>query len=67
MTVSVALSCGFNKDCHYDDSGGINYDHNMFIVQAIAIKGPVTNSIMTFCIMTRKTQHYNTNQHDTVK
>ncbi len=34
MIVSDAPSCGITYDHHSDDSSGIIYDRNMFIVQA---------------------------------
>ncbi len=34
MIISDAPSCGVIYDHHYDNSKGIIYDHNLFIVQA---------------------------------
>ncbi len=34
MIMSDAPSCGVTYDCHSDDSSGVTYDRNMFIVQA---------------------------------
>ena len=31
-------SCGVTYDCHSDDSRGIIYNHNIFIIQAAEIK-----------------------------
>jgi hypothetical protein len=34
MIVSDAPSCGITYDHHYDDSKGINYNRNMFLLHA---------------------------------
>jgi hypothetical protein len=34
MIVNDAPSCGITYDCHSDDSRGIIYDSNMFIIPA---------------------------------
>jgi hypothetical protein len=36
-----------------DDTSNVNYDHNMFIIQAtVVLKGAMTLSIITFSITT---------------
>ncbi len=41
-TISDAPSCGVTYDCHLDDSRGVIYDSNIFIIHATGVSNMVT-------------------------